>query len=418
LIYFVLSRRISQPLESIERTVRSVGRLDYAHSAPVFYNDELGRVAQSINKMIGELSSTTVSKAYVESILGSMRDMLFVLERDGTIKTINEAVTRQLGYAKTDLYGRNAASIFSGALAPVQLDHASEFEASISKRGGATISVAVSSAPIVDQKGGTQKFMLIARDITEKKKVEGELERARFQSVSSAKMASLGEMAGGIAHEINTPLAIVITIAGQMQELIADEELNRALLKEMTGKIEATSQRIAKIVKGMRVLSRDGRNDDYTYTSVESIVSDTLALCSEKFKLHGVQLILDPIPQGLGLECRASELSQVILNLLNNAYDAVEKLDQKWVRLSVNDKAAHMEIFITDSGNGLPPGVQKKLFQPFFTTKEVGKGTGLGLGISKTIAENHGGSLSIDLDCPNTRFVISLAKVQKKKQTA
>ena len=107
---------------------------------------------------------------------------------------------------------------------------------------------------------------------------------------------------------------------------------------------------------------------------------------------------------------RPTSLSQVVLNLMNNSYDAIEALPDRWIELSVTEFEEHYGIAITDCGQGIPPDVVKRLMEPFFTTKGIGKGTGLGLSLSKGIVEHHGGTLSYDAESPNTKFEIRLPK--------
>ncbi|MEK6579858.1 MAG: HAMP domain-containing sensor histidine kinase, partial [Bdellovibrionota bacterium] len=112
----------------------------------------------------------------------------------------------------------------------------------------------------------------------------------------------------------------------------------------------------------------------------------------------------------LAIQGRQTQLSQVLLNLFNNAYDAVQTLTDKWIKIKVADTDQWVEIWVTDSGPGISSEVVSKMFQPFFTTKGVGKGTGLGLSISKKIIETHGGTLNVEMESPNTCFRITLPK--------
>jgi signal transduction histidine kinase len=114
----------------------------------------------------------------------------------------------------------------------------------------------------------------------------------------------------------------------------------------------------------------------------------------------------------LTIECRPTEISQILLNLLNNAFDAVFSLSEKWVELQVEELPDEIRIQVTDSGSGISKGIREKLMQPFFTTKEPGKGTGLGLSISNRIALKHHGKIYLDESCKNTRFVLVLPKRQ------
>ena len=123
-------------------------------------------------------------------------------------------------------------------------------------------------------------------------------------------------------------------------------------------------------------------------------MEDTLYLCKERFTAYDIE-IRTQIQSDAQIECRPTQISQVITNLLGNAYDAIEKLPEKWVSLDLRTYSKGAEIRITDSGNGIHPDTLKKVMHPFFTTKEVGKGTGLGLSISFGIIEEHQGSLTV-----------------------
>lgn len=231
--------------------------------------------------------------------------------------------------------------------------------------------------------------------------------------VSSSKMSALGEMAGGVAHEINTPLAVIKTVSAQMQEILDDKTIDVLLVKEMAAQIETTTNKIAKIVQGLRSFSRDGGKDPYQLVNVHQLLEETLSFCSERFKNGGTEVIIDKFDHQMALEGRHTELSQVLLNLLNNAYDALVECEEKWIRLTVVNQGEWIEIQVRDSGKGIPQHIQSKIFQPFFTTKEIGKGTGIGLSVSSGIIKNHNGELTLDNTSSQTCFVIRLPKTQE-----
>lgn len=241
-------------------------------------------------------------------------------------------------------------------------------------------------------------------------RVEKFILRQETSIVSSSKLASLGEMAGGIAHEINTPLALIKTLSGQMQEVVTDKILDKPLLADMASQIENTVDRIGKIVSGLRSFARDGSADPFASVQVKPLIDDVISLCGEKLKENSVMLRIKNVPAHLVFEGRVTEISQVLLNLLNNAYDAVENQKEKWIEIEARDRGEWIEIGVKDSGHGISEEVKKKIFQPFFTTKEVGKGTGLGLSIALGMVKSHGGTLDLDSQGTNTCFVIKLPK--------
>jgi len=227
--------------------------------------------------------------------------------------------------------------------------------------------------------------------------------------VSAAKMSALGEMAGGVAHEINTPLT-VIKLRSEMMMHELEENLPQGAqhLKSSLQIIDRTVDRITKIIQSLRTFSRETAGQEKIEYSVSAIVSEALNLCHEKFKIHGIDLQYELI-EDFTLLCQPTEIAQVLVNLLNNSYDAIEKCEQKMISLTakrIDDQ--NIEIAVTDTGEGIPEDIQDKIMNPFFTTKELGKGTGIGLSISKGIVESHGGKLFLDRSAKNTRMVIVL----------
>jgi PAS domain S-box-containing protein len=266
----------------------------------------------------------------------------------------------------------------------------------------------VSACPIRDGRSDITSAVVAVLDVTE-------TVIAREQLQQSYKMSALGEMAGGIAHEINNPLAIIVGKIRQLRESIEEDRLDSARAISFATAIDETAQRIVKIVNGLRTISRKAEQDPFIATPIKTIIEGTIALCSARFKYQSVDLIVDAVPQSLTAECRSTEVSQVLLNLLSNAFDAVESLPEKWVKLAVRDDGAAIELAVSDSGPGVPANIRTKILEPFFTTKPVGKGTGLGLSLSKSLMEAHGGSLTLDETSSVTRFVVRLPKAARTK---
>jgi signal transduction histidine kinase len=236
-----------------------------------------------------------------------------------------------------------------------------------------------------------------------------ELVEAQASLVHSGRMSALGEMSAGIAHEINNPLAMIAGKARKLRKLIGAPEFNATEAAESLDVIDKTVFRITKVVKGLKGLTRDGEADPFELCSLRSIVDDTLGFCTSRFNSNGVELRTPEIPDEWKVSVRATQIGQVILNLLNNALDAVSgDLDPRWVELGVNKEDRHFVITVTDSGPGIPAHVREKIMIPFFTTKEAGKGTGLGLSISRKIMESHGGTLTLDPNPKPTKFIVHL----------
>lgn len=266
--------------------------------------------------------------------------------------------------------------------------------------------------PIYDS-AGRPRFMLgFSEDITEKKMNEKIIEEQRIKIAYAEKMAAMGEMAAGVAHEINNPLTIISGYATRLHLLAEMQKLDPTQLKNIAFSIKATIERIAKIVKGLRAFAQDGENDSFVVIPFKNIVTESLDFCSARFYNKKVDLRVDDIDPNLMLECRPVQISQVILNLINNSFDAVHGIENSFIELKVKDFAHHLEFRVTDSGQGIPKEIREKIMQPFFTTKESEKGAGLGLSISCGIAQSHSGKLYVDAEATNTSFVLELPKSQ------
>lgn len=228
--------------------------------------------------------------------------------------------------------------------------------------------------------------------------------------VNSAELAALGEMAGGIAHEINNPLTIIKGTNTVMKKMIERDKFEKVKFLELITNIDLTISRIANIIKGMRNISRRGDDDKPTNCCFQEILSDVLSVASEKFNARGIELRKNYSETDLIKKFATNrvQISQVLINLLNNAHDAIFNLEQKWIEISIKFQPDWIYIKITDSGSGIPIEIREKIFQPFYTTKEIGKGTGIGLAISKSMTEKAGGKFYYDEQCSNTSFVVQL----------
>lgn len=220
------------------------------------------------------------------------------------------------------------------------------------------------------------------------------------------KLSALGELATGIAHEINNPLAIIAGRTAQLKQLLDKPEIDRQQIRGLLDKLTDTTDRMTKIVRTLRSLCRNDATGPGELCSVRAIVLDTVEICRGRLKHQGVRIDVEGVPEGLMIHARASEISQVLINLLCNAMDAVGELDERWVRVTAAAVVTGIEIRVEDSGQGIPHDIQNEILKPYFTTKS--DGSGLGLSIVSMIIERHRGTFFIDKQARNTAFVINL----------
>ena len=242
---------------------------------------------------------------------------------------------------------------------------------------------------------------------------EAELRRTQAELVQASKMASLGALAGGLAHEINNPLAILRTSADLMTSMFereVDPEKARSVLERMI----KTTERIAKIVRSLRAFS--GHVDcgqGATGGRVADLVDDVLPLIADTLRRHSIALDTQLEQPDLVAACQPMQLTQALYHLLSNACDAVAELPDpaaRWIKIrtEANPSGEQMTISISDGGRGVPEDIRHRIMDPFFTTKDVGKGRGLGLSVAKGVADSNGGRLWLDPDAAHTTFVIEL----------
>jgi C4-dicarboxylate-specific signal transduction histidine kinase len=255
-------------------------------------------------------------------------------------------------------------------------------------------------------------------DIARREKAEQELAISRHSAILSAKMAALGEMSGNIAHEINNPLAAIFLQAENLGRLARKDHLDARAVAKAGRNIESTVVRIRRVVDALRGFARDAERDPMRPESVQQVVNDTIELCSKRFQQRSIALDVTPIPEDLRVVCRAVQISQILLNLLGNAYDAVETQRRRHVGIIVDADDDNVWIAVTDSGPGIPPELRTRIMEPYFTTKPAGEGTGLGLSVSRGIANVHGGDLSLDPASPETRFVLTLPRARPSPRGA
>lgn len=237
--------------------------------------------------------------------------------------------------------------------------------------------------------------------------LQQEISKQKDILMESAKFQSLGQMASNLAHDINNPLFTIQGKLHQIRNLFSKDQLDLEKCDQIIDNVENTILRLSQIVKGISTFARQGRGDQMVSISAEDLLEGILLIATDRINQNKITLNLK-IPKGARFICYPSFISQIILNLLNNAVDALEYSTEKRIEVEVVQNNEWMELYVRDSGSGVPPGLEDKIFEPFFTTKKIGKGTGLGLSISTGLIETHEGQLRFSRTNNMTSFVIRL----------
>lgn len=235
-----------------------------------------------------------------------------------------------------------------------------------------------------------------------------ELDLQKDKLVNASKMAVIGELSAGVAHEINNPLAAISAYSYLIQKSLDEQKPDLVKSQLHLSKITHMVERISKIVTALRSFARDGSKDTQETMSVNYFLDDLYELCSIKLKNRDIKFSYSTGQTQLEIKGHIVQLSQVFANLINNSIDAIEQNDEKWIDIRVEQTNGYLVFTVKDSGKGIRSDIAEKIMQPFFTTKKSSQGTGLGLSISQSIIQDHNGKFYLDQNSANTTFVIEL----------
>jgi PAS domain S-box-containing protein len=248
-----------------------------------------------------------------------------------------------------------------------------------------------------------------SRNISDIKESQIKLKEQQIMLTSTAKFSAVGLMTDGIAHEINNHLAIIKAKADKLISKVSAKKIDNDKIFFEIKDIDNTIERITKIVHGLKLISRDSEYDPIEDVLIINIIQDTLNLCKEKFKFGGIEFkISTKLPDETIVLGRSSQLSQVLLNLLNNAFDAIKEDDEKWLSIVIEASGEYALIKEENSFPKINEEIIDKTMDPFFATKAVVLLTGVGLSVSKRIVKKFNGELYLDQCAKHTIFCMKI----------
>jgi PAS domain S-box-containing protein len=363
-------------------------------------------------KEVLDESAMERQRELIEAVLNNLPNMVFAKDynKDLSFILFNKAGEKLLGVSAANLIDKNDHDLFPKQEADFFTSKDREVFA---KKETLKIDQEIISTPSGQRylrtykvptyrHDGTPDLLIgISTDITDEVKMQQSLDAERAKSMHTAKLASLGELAAGVAHEINNPLAIISGNIPLLKRFKDDPEK----LNEKLEAVKSSVERITKIVNGLRKFSRTSNDNSHTKHKLMKLVDEVVVLTDVKAKRFATPIEWE-LASNSEISCDPFEIQQVVINLINNAVDAVQAMAEKWVKVKLFDEGSQVVLQVIDSGPGISADVELKLFQPFFTTKAVGEGTGLGLSISKGICEQHGGTLTLNRKAAHTCFEV------------
>ncbi len=406
------------------------------------------------------LTKSLLYRDYTNNIISSMMDTLMVIGPDGRIKTINKATSDLSGYSKDELIDEPVATIIGGKVeGPVVYDEPEDVveflvrldlneaivgdgiddhELNYVTKTGEKIPMSFSCSVVWNEKDELLGVVCVARDIRERKrlvqkekelvvaKITAEAERKRVaelteaykklekadlelkdataQLVQNEKLTALGEMAAGVAHELNQPLHGIKLISQGLLRNIEKRGFDQKMVSENLQETVGLANRMSGIIDHMRLFSRHPRGEQGGEVDVNEAVEGVFKLLGQQLYVNNIEVRKELSPNIPNALINQVGLEQVLMNLIINARHAMEESGRKPMTIEIKsflkekDGSKEAVVSVRDNAGGVPKDIQTKIFEPFFTTKEPGKGTGLGLSVSRKIIADAGGKIELEVD--------------------
>lgn len=302
--------------------------------------------------------------------------------------------------------GQRVYEMSYGYMLAVLKGEPQKFERVIHTRTGVMTALASYVPHFVDDE--VAGFFVIVSDVTEKKSLELRNRNLEKSLYEQSRLSSLGQMASGIAHEINNPVTIIYSNACLLIKDLKKDEFNKDVVLNRLAEIEATAERIEKIIDGLRSVSLGSGGAALESQNLIEVIDQVVSISRGRFLRAGLEIHWKKPSIDLFVMCNSIQISEILLNLLNNAFDALEKRSYGSVSIEVETVDDECKVIVSDTGPSIPSEIREKIFLPFFTTKGK-EGTGLGLKISRDLAVANNGSLTLS-DDKKTKFVLSLER--------
>ncbi len=361
--------------------------------------DQLRFANRELAETIDENLRLQRDRLHLASVVEWSDDAIVTKTLDGIVTSWNRSAERIFGYAAWEMLGRPITVLIPDDLAEEEvqilerlrtgeaIDH---YVTRRVRKDGKEIYVSLTVSPIRDAAGDVVGASKIARDVTERRKAEARLEDLQSELIHLSRWNMMGMMAATIAHELNQPLAAIANYAAALKRMLVNPQPPGPMAADILEKIVKQRHRASQIVERLRNQVARGGGDRRPET-LDDVVAEALELAASTIQKAGVRLSYEATTPLKPVLIDRVQIQQVVINLVRNAVEAMERSRVKSLQVSVKNGTDGVHVNIADSGSGLPDDVATRLFQPFVTTKS--SGMGLGLSICKDIIETHGGRL-------------------------
>jgi two-component system sensor kinase FixL len=344
-------------------------------------------------------------EAHLRSILDTVPDAMIVIDEHGVVSSFSSAAERLFGYAASEMVGRNVSALMPSPYREAHDDYIGRYLATGTRRiigigrvvtgerkDGSTFPMELAVGEM--RSGARRYFTGFVRDLSERQVTEARLQELQAELVHVSRLTAMGEMASTLAHELNQPLAVANYLSGLRRLVEASSDQHAPAMREGLDKAAEQALRAGQIIRRLREFVRRGESEQRV-ENLGKLVEEASALALVGAKEHGVRVRFQLSPGANLVLADRVQIQQVIVNLIRNAIDAMSDSPRRDLTVATRAVGGEtVEILVADTGPGIAPEVASQLFQPFVTTKV--HGMGVGLSISRTIVEAHGGTIAAE----------------------
>lgn len=429
--YLIIERQVLRPISRLGAIAQQIGEGNLDTSISVTGVGEIESMAHNFDETRRKLATTQQElELWIEELdervaaqtqeitarnaelrrlsraIEQAAEMVVITDVRGNIEYVNPAFERVTGYSREEAIGQSTRPLKSGQQGKAfyrelwETILAGEVWEGVlinRKKSGELYHEEQTIAPVFDESGEVVNFVAIKRDITERKQIEAVV-------LESQKLADLGTLAAGVAHELNSPLQVITgmsesllkRLGGGSQEVSPSSGLDLGRVRRRLETINRNAWRSAEIVRSLRTYAHASARQ-IEPNDLNDVVRDTLLLIEHQLQSwHNINVTTELAPELPTLDCDRNQITQALINLLTNARDAMPEGGEITIRTGRDPETHQLYLQVADTGSGIPQATLDKIFDPFFTTKSVGEGTGLGLSIVAGIVRAHGGEIDVD----------------------
>ena len=394
----VIKKNITSPLEVFLKSIDKIENGNWDLNDVAHWQDnELLFTHQKFINLSNKLNETTINREFMLQIFESMMDFVIIIDDKKEIVFFNSITSKALNYPDDKLQGMDVKTIIRDEdISLLSMDIFLPNEITLLDSYGVQLKCLVTITELV-YKGNETRKLIVAKDITDIIKSEEEKDEINKQLMMSSKLASIGELASGVGHEINNPLTVVIGYIRLLKDKILNNvgKDDQLFVDSVLPAIDDSLGRIQGIVKGLRFYSHMD-TESLGEINLKEVLSNIELLMGKIYQNSNINLSLDISDDALLINGNLHKMQQIITNLLSNAKDALIDHEAPQIKVKAYEKNKSVNIEIQDNGSGISESQKEKIFDAFFTTKQAGKGTGLGLSLVFSFVQNMNGEITVD----------------------